>query len=204
LPCAIISFIYINTKLIWVNEVKKVSDLKTAILYAQAMYDGAKQVGQLDELYGNAETLCSVVSAQKEDFDKLNNPLWKYAQKEEILQEICNRSGFSQSMLNTLKLLAQNNNLNVLEQTLRQFISIYQEKHNIAEIEVTTVMPLSEAQESLLKTKLENIFHKQILLRYVINPQIIGGLVIRYGTSFIDNSVRHKLNALEQLMKGTK
>ena len=59
-------------------------------------------------------------------------------------------------------------------------------------------------QENLLKIKLENIFHKQILLRYVINPQIIGGLVIKYGTSFIDNSVRHKLNALEQLMKGTK
>ncbi len=183
---------------------KKVSDLKTAILYAQAMYDGAKEAGQLDELYENAQTLCSVVAAQKQDFDKLNNPLWKYSQKEEILQEICKKSGFSQSMLNALKLLAQNNKLNVLEQTLKHFISVYQEKHNIAEVEVTTVMPLSGEQENLLKTKLENIFHKQILLRYVINPQIIGGLVIKYGTSFIDNSVRHKLNALEQLMKGTK
>ena len=57
---------------------KKVSDLKTSILYAQAMYDGAKEAGQLDELYENAQTLYSVVAAQKQDFDKLNNPLWKY------------------------------------------------------------------------------------------------------------------------------
>ena len=120
------------------------------------------------------------------------------------MQEICAKFDFSQSMLNTLKLMAQDGKLNILELILKQFILLYQEKHDIAEIEVTTVMPLSDEQEDLLKTKLANIFHKQIVLRYVINPQIIGGLMIKYGTNFIDNSVKHKLNALEQLMKGTK
>ena len=132
------------------------------------------------------------------------DPQYARQEKQEVLQAICSKFGFSQSMLNTLKLIAQNGKLNVLEQTLKQFILLYQEKHDIAEIEVTTVMPLSDKQESLLKTKLANIFHKQIMLRYVINPQIIGGLMIKYGTNFIDNSVKHKLNALEQLMKGTK
>ena len=183
---------------------KNVSDLKTAILYAQAMYDGAAEAKQLDALYDDAATLSSVVGEKREDFNKLNNPLWKYAQKEEVLVEICQKLGLSQSMLNTLKLLAQNGKLNVLEQTLQQFILLYQKKHDIAEVEITTVIPLSSSQESLLKSKLENIFHKQIILRYVINPQIIGGLVIKYGTNFIDNSVKHKLRALEQLMKGTK
>lgn len=183
---------------------KKVSDLKTALLYAQSMYDGAEKVGQLDDIYNDANVLSEIISEKKDEFAALNNPLWKYSQKEEVLQAVCNKLGFSQSMLNTLKLLAQNGKLNVLEQTLKQFILLYQEKHNIAEVEVTTVMPLNSDQENLLKTKLANIFHKQIILRYIINPQIIGGLVIKYGTNFIDNSVKHKLNALEQLMKGTK
>lgn len=183
---------------------KKISDLKTAILYAQAMYEGAEQVNQLDELYENAGVLSDLVGTQKAEFYKLNNPLWKYSQKEEVLQAVCSKYGFSQSMLNTLKLLAQNGKLNVLEQTLQQFILLYQQKHNIAEVEITTVVPLNDTQEKLLKSKLEAIFHKQVILRYVINPQIIGGLIIRYGTSFIDNSIKHKLNALEQLMKGTK
>ena len=81
---------------------------------------------------------------------------------------------------------------------------LYQQKNNIAEVEVTTVMPLSSQQETLLKSKLSAIFKREILLRYIINPQIIGGLVLKYGTNFIDNSVKHKLDALEQLMKGTK
>ena len=69
---------------------------------------------------------------------------------------------------------------------------------------MTTVVPLDKSQEKKLIGKLEAVFHKEIILKYVINPQIIGGLVIRYGTNFIDNSILHKLNALEQLMKGTK
>lgn len=183
---------------------KKVSDLKTALLYAQSMYEGAEKANQLDDMYNDANVLSEVIGEKKDEFAILNNPLWKYSQKEEVLQSICDKLKFSQSMLNALKLMAQNGKLNVLGQTLKQFILLYQDKHNIAEVEVTTVVPLNSNQENLLKTKLENIFHKQIILRYVINPQIIGGLMIKYGTNFIDNSVKHKLNALEQLMKGTK
>ena len=107
-------------------------------------------------------------------------------------------------MLNALKLLLLNDNFGALPQTLEQFILLYQQKHNIAEVEVTTVIPLNKQQENLLKQKLSAIFKRDILLRYVINPQIIGGLVLKYGTHFIDNSIKHKLDALEQLMKGTK
>ena len=174
------------------------------MLYAQAMYEGSEQAGQLSKLYDDAVTLQAIAHKQKVEFLKLNNPLWKYSQKQDVLQEICTKFDFSQSMLNTLKLMAQDGKLNILELILKQFVLLYQEKHDIAEIEVTTVMPLSDEQENLLKTKLAKIFHKQIVLRYVINPQIIGGLMIKYGTNFIDNSVKHKLNALEQLMKGTK
>lgn len=183
---------------------KKVSDLKTAILYAQAMYNGALEDGQEDLLYNDARDFLDIIKEKKEDFIKLNNPLWKCEHKMNILQTISEKLKFSECMLNTLKLLAQNNKLNIVDLVLKQFILFYQEKHNIAEIEITTVMPLSIEQEKLLKQKLENIFHKQIMLHYIIDPQIIGGLMIKYGTNFIDNSIKHKLSALEQLMKGTK
>lgn len=183
---------------------KKISNLKTAILYAQAMYEGAEKVGQIDALYADALNLNKVLLEKDNVFGKLDTPLWKYSQKEEVLQVVCEKSGFSQSMLNTLKLMAQNCRLNILGLTLQQFILLYNEKHNMAEVEVTTVIPLTEKQENMLKSKLENIFNKQIILHYIINPQIIGGLVIKCGTNFIDNSIKHKLNALEQLMKGIK
>lgn len=183
---------------------KQTSDFKTANSYARAMYDGSSEAQELEALYADVLKLNNAVQGKNDFFRKLGSPLLKYAQKEEILQDVCRKSGFSQSMLNTLKLLAQNNRLNILEQTLRQFILLYYEKHNMIEAEITTIMPLNKQQEDLLKNKLEKIFAKQIILRYIINPQILGGLIIKCGTGFIDNSIKHKLNALEQLMKGIK
>lgn len=183
---------------------KKVSDIKTAMMYAEAMYAGVPDSDGADALYRDASTLKDVTDNSAEDFLKLNNPLWKFEKKAEILETLAQKADLSAPMLNTLKILAQNNNLNILPQVLNQYILLYQKKHNIAEVEVSTVIPLSAEQEDLLKSKLAAIFNKEILIRYIINPQIIGGLVIKYGTNFIDNSVKHKLDALEQLMKGTK
>ena len=183
---------------------KKISALKTAMMYAQAMYEGAVKSNDLEALYGDARSLKNLADSESCDLQKLNNPLWKFAQKAEIADLIAEKCGFCRSMRNTLKLLLENNDFGVLIPTLEQFIILYQNMHNIAEVEVTTVIPLNQAQENLLKSKLEAVFNKEILLRYIINPQIIGGLVIKYGTNFIDNSVKHKLDALEQLMKGTK
>lgn len=172
-------------------------------MYAGAMYEGALKTSQTEDLYRDARQLKELA----EDDSSLNilaNPMLKPEQKAELIDLIAKKCGLCPAMLNTLKLLAENNDFKVLPQTLEQFILLYQQKNNIAEVEVTTVMPLSSQQETLLKSKLSAIFKREILLRYIINPQIIGGLVLKYGTNFIDNSVKHKLDALEQLMKGTK
>ncbi len=183
---------------------KKISNIKTAMMYAGAMYEGALKTSQTEELYRNAQQLKELAEDENSGLDILNNPMLKPEQKTELLDIIAKKCGFCSAMLNTLKLLAENDDFKVLLPTLEQFILLYQQKNNIAEVEVTTVMPLNQQQETLLKSKLSAIFKREILLRYIINPQIIGGLVLKYGTNFIDNSVKHKLDALEQLMKGTK
>lgn len=183
---------------------KKISEIKTAMMYAEAMFNSTQSSDIQDALYHDATALKNVTDNNTADFLKLNNPLWKFEQKAKILEATAHQAGLSDSMLNTLKILTKNSALNILPQVLEQYILLYQKKHNIAEVEVTTVMPLNSEQENLLKSKLSAIFQKEILIRYTINPQIIGGLILKYGTNFIDNSVKHKLDALEQLMKGTK
>lgn len=181
---------------------KKISNIKTALRYAEAMYDSSADEKERELLYSDA---CNLSTRNDlSEIAKLNNPLWRLDDKTDILTTIAARLKLCPAMLNTLKILAENNKLNVLPQILQQFVLLYQQKHDIAEVEVTTVTALSTQQEQLLRQKLGKIFQKEIILKYVINPQIIGGLVIKYGTNFIDNSVRHKLNALENLMKGTK
>lgn len=183
---------------------KNVSKLKNAILYADAMYEGAEQAGQLDRVYDDACRLKSVLGEHEAEISKLNNPLWNNEDKIAVLKILAEKIGLHQVMFNTLQLLAQNRKLNLLLSIMDQFILRYQQRHNIAQIDVLTVVPLTDRQDLLLKEKLKKIFQKEVILNYVIDPQIIGGLVIKYGTNFIDNSIKHKLCALEQLMKGAK
>ncbi len=183
---------------------KKVSNLKTAILYAQAMYSGAEQDGELSAFHKNAKTLLNLINDGVEEFSIINNPIGEIKDKYIILDEVIKKLKFCNSMGNFLKVLAQNHRLNLLEIILKQFISLYNDKHNIAEVDVTTVIELSSEQDKRLKSKLSDIFNKKIEINYIINPEIVGGLVIKYGTNLIDVSIKHKLDTLEKIMKGTK
>ena len=169
------------------------------------MYEGAEKASELDALYRDMNRIRESLSESNQLFAALDNPLWQAADKIAALEAVAKKLNFCQSSLNTLKILAENKKLSLLPEIIEQFTKYFQELHNIAEVEVTTVIPLNAQQQNLLQTKLMRLFHKEkIILRYIINPQIIGGLIIKYGTNFIDNSVKHKLHILEQLMKGIK
>ena len=183
---------------------KQVSSLKSAMLYAQALYDGAGEKNELHEVYTQAREWADVLKNDSSLLNKLNNPLLKSQDKIKILHSLGSEFKLSSSLINTLAVMADCGKLNVVTLMLEQFIETYQKLHNIAQVEVTTVVPLTAVQEEKLKKKLKAIFNKEILLTYVIDPQIIGGLQLRYGTNFIDSCIKSKLNTLEQLMKGAK
>ena len=134
----------------------------------------------------------------------LNNPIWPAKEKEKLIEAVVQELKLNAPMFNLLKILVENRKIDELELILNQFKKIYNDKQNIAEVDVDTVVELSSQQDKNLKQKLTSIFKKEIIINYHINPQILGGLIIRCGTVQIDSSVKHQLDSLEQLMKGTK
>ena len=182
---------------------KKASKIKTAIVYAQALFDSVESATKLKTLYND---VCKLANLSEKDFSelvKLDNPLLPLDIKFEALSAVSDKLGLNQNLCNTLKLLAEHRELNVLKLVIEQFILLYQ-KYNIAEVDVLTAVSLTKQQDSRLKEALVAIFQKDILINYIHAPQIIGGLIIKYGTHYIDNSIRHKLDLLEQVMKGKK
>lgn len=183
---------------------KKVSDFKVAATYANAIYELSSKEDRLQEVYDNMRVL------EQLDFDvfrllqKVDNPLLKSKQKEKLIEPFAKKLKLNTDITNMLKLLAQGNKIFLLPRVIEQFIRIYNQKRNIAEVSVTTVIQPSARQEKSLIKKLSCVFGKDIYLKYIIDPEIIGGLIIQYETYLIDMSVRHKLNSLEQIMKGSK
>jgi F-type H+-transporting ATPase subunit delta len=66
--------------------------------------------------------------------------------------------------------------------------------------EVTTAQPLAAAQQTALQTRLQQMTGKRVNLNFKIDPEIIGGVVTRIGSTVYDGSVKNQLQHLKEQM----
>ena len=181
---------------------KKESKIKIASIYAQALYDAAEEKKCLDAVLRNVDELLKAYPDYQDSVAFLANPLWEIDDKIAALKAVAQKLKLHDEVLNCLEIVAQNNRFAEYRLILQAFRQIYFEKHNIAEVDVESVLPLSSAQDAALKTNLKSFLKKDILINYHINPDIMGGLVVSYNSEMIDDSLKGKLNRLETIMKG--
>lgn len=96
-----------------------------------------------------------------------------------------------------LMVIAENGRLDYFGKIYRYFVSRCNEKLGIAEITVVTTSPLSEEQKAKIKLKMTQVTGKTITIKEEIDPSIIGGIVIKYGSRSFDGSVKARLDALK-------
>lgn len=101
-----------------------------------------------------------------------------------------------------LGVLAQNRRLAALPEIVRAFATIAAAARGEVKAEVTSAHPLSAAQLKALAAKLKAREGKDVTLSATVDPAILGGLVVRIGSTQIDNSIRTRLNSLANAMKG--
>ena len=178
------------------------SKLKSISLYANSLYESANKNKSLVTVYKDSKKLLQIHEGIFNSFKVLDNPLYKYSDKIQIIDDIAKKIKLSEEFINLLKILAENKKTNELKQIIQQFINIYNIKHNIAEIDVSSVVELSKIQKQNLLEKLKKIFNKDMIINYYINPEILGGIIIKYDDIIMDASVQNKLKKLHGILKG--
>jgi F-type H+-transporting ATPase subunit delta len=178
------------------------SKIQIASRYALALYLAAEEKKKIHEIGGDISTLLGIIKKDKDIIKDLSNPLWDADSKKNTLKLIGKKLKLSQETINCLGLVVDNNRTKDLELILEGFRKVYFKKHNITLVHVESVKELTPSQEKKLISNLEEKTSSKILLEYKIDPEILGGLIIRYGSEMIDDSVKGKLNKLETIMKG--
>lgn len=181
---------------------KKVSKTKIAHVYATALYEASLERGIVEKVKDDIVKLQELLSENKEFGDYLENPLWSQNDKREVLQKTAKLLNLNDETLNCLDVVVENGRISDLNLILDDYEKIYNCKNNVMKVSVETVKKLSSAQNNKLKKVMEKIFGKQIVVDYVINPKILGGLRVQCGSKMFDNSLSSKLNYLENVMKG--
>lgn len=134
--------------------------------------------------------------------DFLADPSITQAEQMAVVTDIANKMKLSDLVSNLLKLLVRNRRLEMMGAVLNAVLDLYAQSRDEMVAHVTSAKKVSAAQTKEIVSILESKTGKKISLETRIDETLIGGVVIQYGSTLIDNSVKTKLDKMKRQLKG--
>ena len=170
--------------------------------YATALFEQARDDGQLDSVGASVDTLKAAL-ASSEDFRQLTrNPVLSRHQAENAVAAVAQSLKLDPTTSRFLGVLARNRRLAAIDGIIGAFEELSALHRGEVTARVTSAHPLADDQLDALKTQLRGRIGREVSIETTVDPSILGGLVVRIGSQMIDGSIRTKLNTLAHAMKG--
>jgi F-type H+-transporting ATPase subunit delta len=166
------------------------------------LFNLARDERQIDAV-GQSLGLLAQALADSRDFAELaSSPLIDRAEAGKAFAAVAKQLSLDPITANFLGVLARNGRKNQLQNVIRAFRRLAAEHRGETTAEVVTAHPLKDDQLSALKQQLRARAGRDVAIETSIDPEILGGIVIKMGSQMIDASIRTKLNRLAEAMKG--
>ncbi len=124
-------------------------------------------------------------------------------QKRAVLDSVAAQSGMLKPIRNFFAVLIDHGRIPMAVQIARQFETELNNQLGFIEADVTSSRQLSSGEKSDLESQVANLTGRKVRARYATNPELLGGAVVRVGSTIYDGSVRGQLQKLkEQLANG--
>jgi F-type H+-transporting ATPase subunit delta len=172
-------------------------DARAALRYAKAILNLAKDSNS-QELVDNDMKLIVTTIAQNDELEVvLNSPVIKATDKMKVLKALFSDKVDTIS-LGLFNLLEENKRISMLESIAKQYSIIYDFNRNMLVAKVTTAVPLTKEIEAKVIAKIIGLTGEKANLENVINPNILGGFILRVGDVQYDASISNYLNELRK------
>jgi F-type H+-transporting ATPase subunit delta len=169
--------------------------------YAQALFELAKDAKALPALESDAEALAAALAASPDLTVMIASPVVGRDEQAAAMAAVGSKMGLSDLMTNTLALMASKRRLFVVPQLISDLrLRIAAEKGEIT-ADVTSAAKLTAAQAKALAETLKASVGKTVKLNTTVDESLIGGLIVKLGSTMIDTSVKAKLASLQNVMK---
>jgi F-type H+-transporting ATPase subunit delta len=165
-------------------------------VYGDALFDVAREEGKLDEIH---EQLSQFTAAMNESPDLrvfLFSPYFSSHEKREGLGKVV--SGAEPELLNFLELLAEKHRMPAIFHIQRRFEERWAEEMRRLDVTLTSAVELDDDVVDRISKEVERQTERTINLTREVNPEVLGGLVLRVGNRVLDTSIRTKLEKLRK------
>jgi F-type H+-transporting ATPase subunit delta len=179
------------------NSDKKGS--KAAKRYAKAFFTLAKEHKLEAQVENEISNIKNLAAASIEFQQLIHSPILPAAGQELILTKVLGKMKVSELTLNFCQLLCRNRRINLLLDTIKEYVQLSSEARNEMTAEVITASSLTEKQKSQIISRLESLLNKKVKLSVIEDSTLLGGLIIKLGSNLIDCSLKSKIESIKLL-----
>jgi len=172
-----------------------------AARYATALFELAKEGKAIPALEGDINALDAALAGSADFKDLISSPVYSRGDQGNAVTAIGKKMALSELVVHTLALMASKRRLFVLPQLLTVLRDMISEEKGEVTAEVVSATKLSAAQAKELAATLKARVGKDVILKTTVDESLIGGLVVKLGSTMIDTSVKARLAALQNAMK---
>jgi F-type H+-transporting ATPase subunit delta len=170
--------------------------------YASALFGLARDERQIEAVSRSLDLLAQALVDSRDFAELVASPLVDRQQTGKAFAAVAQQLSLDPITTNFLGVLARNGRKNQLQSVIRAFRRLSAEHRGETVAEVVTAHPLKDDQLAALKQQLRARAGRDVAIETRIDPEILGGIVVKLESQMIDASIRTKLNRLAEAMKG--
>jgi F-type H+-transporting ATPase subunit delta len=165
--------------------------------FAEAVFDGHHDP---DKALREAQAVAELVAGSKELREVWETPSITAEQKRAVLDAIVAREGISQTVRNFVAVLIDHGRTNVLGPIVKQFEQELNQRLGFTEADIASAHELNPADRQTLEVQMQKLTGKKVRARYSRDESLLGGAVVKIGSTIYDGSVKGQLERIKQAL----
>ena len=179
---------------------KNNSTLSTKNSYSQALFELSSENNLTNDMELQTNSILKLINNSKDFRELIKDPTNKIEDQLKIINKISDQFKFNELLKKFLGFIISKRRFFYIEKILNDFLTICSNSRGEIHAELSTAKELNENEVKNIKNELSNTYGSNIKLNHKHDPSLIGGLIIKVGSTMIDTSIKNKLQKLEKKM----
>jgi F-type H+-transporting ATPase subunit delta len=167
-----------------------------AEVYGRSLFEVASEHDKTDEIREQLGQFADALDSNRDLAIYFFSPYFSTQEKKDGLVKLLD--GPDDALVNFLELLIEKHRMPVIFRIRRYYDTLWEQAHQILPVQIATAIELDEGVAKQLGEQIEKSTGQRIELTATVDPDILGGLVLRVGNSILDASIRNRLENLRK------
>jgi ATP synthase F1 delta subunit len=167
-----------------------------AQVYARALFEVAKEQGKLDVVREQLGQFADALDGNRDLAVFFFSPYFSTEEKKDGLHRALD--GADPAIVNFLESLLERHRMPVIFRIRAAYQRLWDEENKLLPVEVTSAVDLDEATVASIGERIGEQTGQRVELTSRVDPEILGGIVLRVGNSILDASIKHRLDQLRK------